>query len=319
MESMQRPLTPLAGLEVARPVGLGKVFFVDATNGSDNNEGTDPSFALASITGGLGKCTSHKDDYVMVIDYRWSGAGLEASFPIELTKDSVHIVSTRHMSLNGYRYSSINGSGDHVFRKSGSSGVSGVEIAGFNIYSASAAGICIYDAVAHAWHIHHNSFAGMGAGQDGILVEGPGASVELQTSLIEYNHFGEFLTRDGIRTNNGAAGTLSWSWINNNIFLKCAVGVNYRHPGLNATLGGILNNRFYKADGAAGWAITLGSIHQGGPVDVMVDGNHATEDGDEPSASPYKDFTENAVGNLTNGWGLNYGGITAIEPAVSGG
>lgn len=321
MQSMTRPFIPMPGLSVIRPAGLGKVFFVDATNGSDSNGGQDPGNALASITKALQKCTSHRDDYIMVIDYRWPGTGIEPSFPIELEKDSVHIISTRHMSLNCYRYASINGGGENVFRKTGiaTHGISGVEIAGFNLYSAGAAGIFIDGGLGHAWHIHHNSFAGLGAMQDGIYVGNPALSCELQTSLIEYNQFGDYLTRDGIRTNNHGGGSLTWSWIISNVFRKCTVGIHYRNHSLTAYLGGALHNYFYKSDGSAGWAITLGDQHQGGPVDCLIDDNHAAEDGDNPSANPYKDFSENAVGDLLNGWGANYAGIVTVEPAVSGG
>jgi len=53
------PLLPNLGL------GGGKVFYLDPTNGSDNNSGRGPTNALATMTKAISKCVSNRGDVIV--------------------------------------------------------------------------------------------------------------------------------------------------------------------------------------------------------------------------------------------------------------
>lgn len=79
-------LLPLMG-------GSGKVYFVDAANGSDGNSGLARDQALATVGAAYAKCVDKSGDTIYFLnDGNTTGSSREATIPLTWSKDNVHLV-----------------------------------------------------------------------------------------------------------------------------------------------------------------------------------------------------------------------------------
>lgn len=68
--------------------GFGNIYYVDATNGDDDNDGLSPQTPLLTITAGLAKCTDGNDDYVII------RGNFSESFTV--SKSKVHLLGLKN-------------------------------------------------------------------------------------------------------------------------------------------------------------------------------------------------------------------------------
>jgi len=282
--------------------GGGKTFYVsglDADDSSDDYEGTDPQYPLATLAAAIAKCTQRKHDYIFVQDiYQGDTA------PVLINVRNMHIIALTEGNQLGGRGVFDGQAVDACFKTYGTGG--SLELAGFRLGSLGEACIEIAET---SWynHIHHCAFGHFLPAQDGILAEG---NIAMQSWIIDHNFFSESLTRDGIRV-----GTGLWSFINHNFFfVKAGIGINIdplntAGVGGSTPLGGILGNTFMALIGdtpAEGWAITISTTQ------ALVAGNKAATNGQTGTNNPYLDGSSNGVATLLNGWADNFDG-----PALS--
>ncbi|KKK63699.1 hypothetical protein LCGC14_2991640, partial [marine sediment metagenome] len=84
---IERPLTIKAGITL--PIGIGTIYYLDITNGSNNNNGLSPSKAFATLAKAYTALTTLKND-VLVILYHGDAVALTAAFT--WAKSSCHLV-----------------------------------------------------------------------------------------------------------------------------------------------------------------------------------------------------------------------------------
>ncbi len=312
-----------AGLWVPRMpyMGVGKIFYVDATNGADNHHGRTPNQAFQTIQAAYNACTTEKDDTIVIIDYEY-GTTVD-TFPINLNKRKVHIVGSGPLSIHSQQHLiHLDGVDNEVFQIGEDS--FGGSISNLALAASGGGKPCIQLIGYKCWFlIDHIIFADAGVGaQDGILADASGR--DLGFSTVQYCLFGRSLSRDGVRAYG--AGNLTRCFFMYNIFrMRNAEGICIHHwnPSPEGEGGGIIGNRFYKSSlgigQAAGWAITIGSAAPGtGPYGYIIDDNHAMESDVAPQNNPYKDLSGGGVaGAAPNGWGVNYSGGVSTFPDVS--
>ena len=285
-------------------LGGGRAFYVNAESSygpsaSDGHAGTDPNMPLATITQALSMCEDRRNDYIFVL-----GSYQTDTFPLAPAKRNIHLIGLGGAIGNKFRSRCLLDGDDEAALKFDTAG-SGLELAGFRLGSSDAGDPCI-TVNTDFWfpHIHDCTFGVYMPATDGIYA---GSGQHLAGWQIEDCIFGTALTGDGIDATDGHQ-----VYIVNNIFME------YGGVGIildNIQGGMIIGNHFCMNDGFdAGDAITLGA----GTDDIYVDGNHAAEDGNEPGNNPYSDATAAAVANLANAWGINYNGVTALEPGATG-
>lgn len=279
---------------------VGKVFYVDGTNGDDANAGTNPLYPLQTIAAGVTLCTTRKQDYIFVFE-----SYTQETFPLVIDKRDIHLIG---LTAGGFlpRPVLLDGNGEAAIKITATG--HSLELSGFRLSSTGGAdpGILVDDTVV-SWncHIHNCTFGVIIAAQDGILISG--STADIQGWTIEDCYFGQLLSRDGIRANN-----TSNALIRNNIFRRyTGIGVNIISSD---QMGAVLNNVFQSDSTTAGFAINLGSLTNNG----MIDGNRAMEDGAAPGNNPYVDASNASAASLNNAWGLNYKGITATYPDAIG-
>lgn len=278
------------------PAG-GKTLYVSnltADDNSDDHEGTDPQYPLATIEAALAKVTTRKHDYIFVQD-----SYDQETFPVTVATRDVHIIGLGNGHVTHNRCL-LYGNGEAAITLGDA--CDGAEIAGFDL-GAGASDSCFL-LVAACWkvHIHHCALGNVTSGMAALHGIDTGAFA-MNFSLIDNCYFSRYLV------GAGCSGDFNCSFIANNWF---------RYYGTyGITCGGgqtpdILSNRFFKAQGAAeGWAINI----TGGPGLGMIDDNRAMEDGAVPASNPFKDVTGTGTPAQLNAWGLNYKGITATFPA----
>lgn len=74
--------------------GFGNIYYVDATNGDNDNDGLSPQTPLLTITAALAKCTDGNDDYVII------RGGFNESFTV--SKEKVHLLGLKNGRGKGY-------------------------------------------------------------------------------------------------------------------------------------------------------------------------------------------------------------------------
>lgn len=275
------------------PAG-GKSLYVSnltADNNSDDHEGTDPQYPLATIAAALALVTTRKHDYIFVQD-----SYDQETFPVALAVRDVHLIGLGNGSVRQNRCL-LNGTSEAAITLSNN--CDGAEIAGFELAASGGSDSCILN-LSIAWkvHIHHCAFGTVLAALHGI--DATGAAYGFGT--IDNCYFGRYLAGAGL------TGDFNCSFVAHNWF---------RYYGTIGIIIGsgqtpdILSNRFFMAQGAsAGWAIDiLGGIGLG-----MIDDNRGMEDGANPSANPFQDALGGGTPNQLNAWGLNYSGIVATYP-----
>lgn len=280
----------------------GKVFFVDGTNGDNENTGLNPDQAFDTITYALTQCLDGRNDYILVL-----AASAAETYPLVLDITYLHLIGVG--GIGGASPAiELDGAGNNVFTLNTTSRYT--ELANFTIYSAAANGMNIANTAYGMW-IHHNQFGGSGIG---ALVDGI-SGTGLGWCLLEENRFGSSdpafsLTGFGMQSANFVMCT-----IRRNSFLSCA---------LNAIdiacveVGPIYENYFFSAIAsglADGWAITLdgGAGVPGGPIT----NNWAAQTGDNTGNNPYRDTSTGAIATTLCGWGMNYSGQAVVAPATA--
>lgn len=127
----------------------GNTYYVDngATNAGDDNEGLDVNYPLETIDGALAKCTNDNDDYVIVLDCYDAD-----TYPISLDIARCHVIGLSNPTP--WSWAVLSGGGDDVFNFAANY----VELAGFNIASAEAAGWAVYlnGTGCEGWMVCHN-------------------------------------------------------------------------------------------------------------------------------------------------------------------
>jgi len=285
---------------------VGEEFYVGGAGASDDKSGRIALEPFLRIATALEHCKSGRHDVIWVQDY-WEND----TFPIVLTKQCVHILGLSTPGINSH-WPMMN-AGAHPCFQIGTAGSGMCEIAGLSmITDDSHPCIEVVSGECYIW-LHHLALGEHGVAQDGILAEG--ALSELAFSTVEHCLFGKQLARDGIRT-GVEYGSLTFSWIMNNIFSKYGgVGINFQQDNPAAQGGGFIGNKFYQKVGggaAKGWAITIAAA-QG----TIVDDNHAMESASGGPQNPYLDTTTGETSTTKNAWGLNYRGNVVTYPAVS--
>lgn len=90
--------TPVTfGAAVSNAMGAGKVYYCDPANGSDSNDGLTPGRAKASLTnssstGAYDKCTSGKNDVVVLIGDGSTSATARLTATLTWSKNATHLI-----------------------------------------------------------------------------------------------------------------------------------------------------------------------------------------------------------------------------------
>ncbi|GAF69448.1 unnamed protein product, partial [marine sediment metagenome] len=79
------------------------------------------------------------------------------------------------------------------------------------------------------------------------------------------------------------------------------------HLGAGCGNVSVMDNRFFLSGDTDGFAVYTAS----GSANNFIDGNHAAHGYNDPANNPYEDANGSGT---TNNWGLNYKGITALDP-----
>jgi len=196
--------------------GGGKTFYVSnltTASNSDDNEGTDPQYPLATIDAALALCTQRQHDYIFVQD-----SFDQDTWPVVLDIRHVHLIG---LGVGGYKGTRAlaDGAGEACFQTSTSGG--GFELAGFDMGSTGAADPCILvSGIVWSGHVHHCTFASTILAQDGIY--GADGSNYPAYWTIEDNIFDTQLGRDGIRVYSGNRCRI----LNNEFCGYAGVGIN---------------------------------------------------------------------------------------------
>lgn len=77
-----------------------QVYYVDAANGSDSNDGLSPETAMATISGAYAKTVTNQNDVVMYIA---SGSGVTESAAITWSKSYTHLIGVCAPTMVGQR------------------------------------------------------------------------------------------------------------------------------------------------------------------------------------------------------------------------
>lgn len=83
-------ITPSEIAGFGLPLTFGKIFYVDATNGSDGNDGLSADNAFATIAAAYAACTTNNNDLIVLSGY----ADHTITSMLSLSKNRVHIIGT---------------------------------------------------------------------------------------------------------------------------------------------------------------------------------------------------------------------------------
>jgi hypothetical protein len=277
------------------PLGLrtdtrSTVFYVDSGHArtSDLNDGTDPDNPMTTITAALVRVTTNANDYIIVRQI----TNASETFPITITKNRVHLVSTF------YRL----GHGPEIRPVADTAGIQlnadNVEIAGFEINGGNSAGCIQANAAGATWgaDIHHCRFGWQATTpQDGIRMTG---AVDKPHWTIHDNWFNDKISRDGIRIEQNSTRSEIW----NNVF-RCPTGIGINLVTLCTDIYAVHDNIFRVAAATQGDAISCNVNSLG----CMFWGNQAMYLGAAPGANPYEDLG-------ANHWGVNWTGDAVTYP-----
>jgi hypothetical protein len=274
--------------------GVGKIIYVDGTNGVNTNDGLTPAEPVLTITYALSLVTANANDYIIVLGYPGAAAG--EVWPIAVNKAKVHIIGTPAQATPSPL---LNAPADTACLLVS---VNNVEIAGLE-FSCGATHGCI-ETSGGVWkcHVHDNYFAWQDAGAYGIYLSNNTDNADCPQLWIHDNKFGEKLTDHNI----WIAYNSTRSIIERNLFRGVATGkVGIYIDQAGADVGAILNNVFKVADAATGEAITCIA----GTIGTLIAGNITGEGQVAMGNVPYRD-----LGGCH--WGINYYDVRAIMPVT---
>lgn len=282
----------------------GKSYFVREGSGgnvisSDDNEGTDPQYPLATVQAALNKCVASMGDYVFVLYFSTID-----SPPITIPVRTIHLIAVS--SGNFDSRNDLNGGGTVALRLT--SDGRDFELAGFNV-GAGGTGAGDYGLEVEAgetgyrFHIHHCTFGNNFDCLDGIHM------AEFSNASIDHCMFGSQCSQHGIYIGGGVKAILA-----HNIFHKIPEKCIYYVTGAMQCF--IFDNMFAAPIGEAdGWAIDLCAAS----VDCLVMNNSASECGDatQDTGNPYRDRSAASLGAKKNQWAGNKVGNDFGDPKAT--
>lgn len=284
---------PVAGLERTRQWGAGRIFFVHAFNGDNDNNGISPNEPFETITHALTLCGDDRQDYIICMS-TWAQ---EPAWPIRvpITNRAVHIIGPgrENGTLGAYLYPG--GANEPTFLLE--SGAVEVEIAGSNMGGGDDHGCIELESTQRAWILHNhfgNSDQGLGTPSYGVSAPA-GGSVHFM--VCEDNVFwgDQVNVGQGISVNGFDIPWGSWMTIRRNRFMGCVIGIRLLSCG-----GCMLIDNLFACPDSEGAAITL--VAHANSVGNMITGNVAMEGAETAiAANPFLDQNNN---NL-NHWGDN--------------
>lgn len=284
---------------ISRPPALGRVFYVDATNGANTNNGVDPGTAFATIGYALDQCVNLRNDYIIVLDC-WGEAG-----PIDINKTMVHLMGIGNTPNRPWAALAATGDNPCFLLSSLSNGC---EIAGFMLGGgATQGGIDRVGGTPMGAHIHHCVFGSALVGDTpayGIrLLAGTALRINDCIFVGTGADAGGTITIDGIQIR-----VSQHSAVMDCIFMGCPnIGLHLSDSSHIVVMG----NRFTVPDLANGEAITVAGAAAAG---CLVTDNHAMAGGDGVmGTNPYRDV---AGAGVNNHWGQNFAGAAAAALPV---
>jgi len=284
-------MPPFAIPYTSRPIGtntmgVGKVFYVDAWTGNNDNSGIRPGEAFNTITYALTQVVAHRNDYIICFD-TWQQ---EPAWPIELLNSHhrVHILGfTNPPGLGSYMYPDVD---EPTFHIALTENPTLVEIAGFNLGGGANHGCIEIGSSQRNW-IHHCWFGNA----DQLAGNTPLRGIDVPTGPVHFltiedcvflgdeNNIGGGISENGIEI----GGNGGWMTIRRNRIMGCTIGI--RIYWSRASM--IYNNLFVCPD-AAGAAITLRA--HANNLGNMVTGNVAMEGAETAMVTnPFEDENNN--------------------------
>ena len=244
--------------------GVGDLFYVDGTNGSDANVGTDIDHPFATITKAVSVCTANKHDVVYVLSYPAAGNSGE-TWPIVVDKATTSIIGRMRggrpaawisAARAGEDTDAINVTASYVTLKNleigGDTGDLCVQI------TAGVTGTRIEGCWIGASSVCDDAQYGIGLSGDG----------DAPHTLILNNTFGPYLTGAGIYM--PGQKNMTRGFIVGNTFRKCGTYAMY-FSGDGLDIGGIMHNVVEAdADDTTGYALYMSGT---GNANTLIVGN----------------------------------------------
>lgn len=291
---------------------VGNVYFVNGgadgvTTGSNANDGLTPANAFLTITYALTQCVAGRNDYI----YCFNVYQQEPAYPIVVNVSHVHIIGVSNP--DGHQALMVpTGNTAMLNIPLVAGGITGIEIAGFNLGAGAAHGCIEVDGAAYGLWIHNCNFGHVyaGGGQDGIWFI---AMSCCQSNIIEDCWFWGNAKGQGLLTQFGisapaATAHIRQCTIRNNYFSKlasCAISL----------LGDcddnvIENNLIGLGADVQGDGITLGAFAVGN----LVARNEAARGSNCAATSTANPFLDSAPADADNDWISNQWCVTITEP-----
>jgi hypothetical protein len=272
---VRRAIIQLRGMLIA-PTGAGQIFYVDATSGSDGNDGENPDTAKATIQAAVDICGDGRGDMIIVGPGKYQenviiedhdALQLIALFPgwdtrirpsdgttkyafsnsggTTITADGIGIIiSSRSVTIDGF---CLDGGGGYVGAYVGDGyGVTG---AGGTSYNSASARIrnCLFRA------------GNEGTNTPGLVLKGCGGNVIVENNVFRTNDF-------GVLVSPGSGRTCQGPMIKNNIFMDCSTYGVYT-DNVNTIVNVLVENNTF-LDGAQ--TLTYAILTQGTGVHTIA-------------------------------------------------
>lgn len=275
----------------------GRTFYVDMSSGSDGRRGLNPRDPLETITAAMDLCVAARGDAIVVMSASPSSPAANETFPIAMDVAGVLLTglySRGLLSDSGFGTDVVDGDTVTV-----TANYTNIE----NLYlgvktGGTAASVIATSGSPYGMCIRNCYIEGQYTALYGIEI-----AADAPWTLIEDNFFGSpgsvYLTTAIIVSN------ATRSVIRRNVITGCS---SYSiHLGAGCGQVHLLDNRFSLYADTDGFAIYAAS----GSSNNYIDGNHAAHGYNDPSNNPYEDANGSST---SNEWGLNYKGITALDP-----
>jgi len=286
---------------------MGKAFYVDRTNGSDEYNGLSPQTAKKTVNAGLGLCTTNKNDYVFVLESKD-----EDKTAVTTTKERVHLIGVSNPQCAfGVVFRATSDTQDALYCDQAGFGYS--EIAGISFGGGATGKGGIGLAQTCGLWVHHctfgNSFCGdtpdygiyrtTQANPENLLVE--------DCFFYGDQAYGNGKLAEEAIYMTGATPGKSLT-IRRNVFM----GIGGAACNISSTGGIITDNFFMIPDAETGEAITIDvdgvSYSRGCIIAGNIAANGMLNAG--YTYNPYRDLQTNTY----NAWSMNYRGNSVIEP-----
>jgi len=282
----------------------GRTFYVDMSTGSDGRRGQNPKDPLETMTAAMDLCVSARGDAIVVMAASPSSPAANETFPIAMDVSGVLLTglySRGLLSDSGFGTDVLDGNTITV-----AANYTNVENLYLGVKTGGTAGNVIEGGIsAFGFTLRNCVIENQYTALYGFYT---GATFDFPYLLIEDNFFGGMGSANYMTTAILLFNVTHHGVIRRNVFAGCSsYSIN-----LGASCAGakVLDNRFKLSADTDGFAIYAAS----GSSDNYIDGNHAANGYDDPANDPYHD----ANGSGTdNDWGLNYKGITALDPKVA--